>query len=319
MNSKNELDVFHVRSSQGVISAGYRLYMAHFRKLLRSSWMVAVVYALCMGALGSYYIAQAPRLTVMAVSGAMATDPAIATAFAKTGLVMLLLTLLFLVMATLLASYGFSACRQHVETGTVSITSRWYGTLDRSMLWRTCLSVFWLIAISIVINLFLGGVAFLCVKALGKITAMVAICVAVLIVAIALLPLVYVLMKYVLTPKASFLKIMGSAYSIGLRHLGSIFIVTLVVAIVTSLLSLVVQLPANILYVANLQSQLGVLQGDPIGMPDYMGRLNFAIFALMGFLQGYIHLSTIFPYYFLYGSIEKQEEERRLVVHSTNI
>ena len=34
----------------------------------------------------------------------------------------------------------------------------------------------------------------------------------------------------------------------------------------------------------------------------------------MGFLQGYIHLSTLFPYYFLYGSIEKQEEERRQLV-----
>ena len=46
-------------------------------------------------------------------------------------------------------------------------------------------------------------------------------------------------------------------------------------------------------------------------MPEYIGRLNFAVFALMGFLQAYIHLSTLFPFYYLYGSIEQQEKERK--------
>ena len=314
MNNKKELDVFHARSSQGVISAGYKLYMANFRKLLRSSWVVAVVYALSMGAFGSYYIAYAPRITVMAMSGTMASDPAMATEMAGIGLVMLLLSLLFMLVATVLASYGYAACKEHADTGAISAPAKWYGRWDWPMLWRTCKCVLWLIAISVVADLFLAGLAVLALKVLGKFTALIAIGVLTVILVAALLPLIYAMTKYVLTPKTHFLQMAGPAYVVGMRHVGSIFLVTLVVLIITALLTLVVQLPANILYIANLQSQIGALQGDPLGVPDYMGRLNFVVFALMGFLQGYIHLSTLFPYYFLYGSIEKQEEERRQLV-----
>ena len=311
MDNKNELAVFHARSTQGVISAGYKLYMANFRKLLRSSWVVAIIYALCMGVLGSYYIAEMPQLTVLVMSGMTATDPTIIGQIASSGLILTLLTVAFIGMATVLASCGFTACKEHLNGDSVNAPTKWYGHIDRPMLWRTGKSVLWLLLIGILANVIMSGIAILAFKVLGKITATIAITTFLLIIILALLPLNFIMMKYVLTPKSSFLKLIGTAYVIGIRHLSSIFIVTLIVTIITTLLTLVVQLPANILYIANLQSQLGALQGDPFGMPEYMGKMNYVVFALMGFLQGYIHLSTLFPYYFLYGSIEKQEEERK--------
>ena len=70
-------------------------------------------------------------------------------------------------------------------------------------------------------------------------------------------------------------------------------------------------LPAQVLSLANLQAEVGVLNGDPLGMPGYMGWLTAVVFTIAGFFQAYIHLSMLFPTYYMYGSIETQEEERR--------
>lgn len=314
MDNKNELAVFHARSSQGMISAGYRLFMGNFRKLLRSSWVAAIGYALCMGALGSYYINEVPRITVMIISGMASADPTIVSQLSGTGAIMALLTLLFLAMATVIGSYGYAACREHMETGAITSPIHWYGRIHLHVLGRVAKGVLWLLAIGIVTGLLMVAVAYIAINYLSPITGTIAFCLIGIILLVALLPVVYCLTKYLLTPKSGFLKLFGPAYATGMHHLGGLFIVALVVTITTALLSLVVQLPANILYVANLQSQLGALQGDPLGMPEYMGKLNFVVFALMGFIQAYIHLSTIFPLYYLFGSFEKQEEERKLII-----
>jgi hypothetical protein len=34
------------------------------------------------------------------------------------------------------------------------------------------------------------------------------------------------------------------------------------------------------------------------------------VFVIAGFIQAYVHLSTLFPLYFAYGSIEQQKIER---------
>ena len=85
----------------------------------------------------------------------------------------------------------------------------------------------------------------------------------------------------------------------------------LVVGIVTTLLSAIVMLPYYILTTAIVKSQIGLLMGDPLGMPEYMSWMPSVVFAISGFIQGYLHLSMLFPFYYLYGSIEQQEKERK--------
>ena len=75
--------------------------------------------------------------------------------------------------------------------------------------------------------------------------------------------------------------------------------------------SIVTTLPSLILLAANIQSLGGTIYGDPTGMPSYMIWMNMGVFTLAGFIQAYVNLSSLFPFYYLYGSIETQKKERK--------
>ena len=96
-----------------------------------------------------------------------------------------------------------------------------------------------------------------------------------------------------------------------LRHLGMILIVTIVCIFVISALTLFTSLPTFIMMAANWQSQMGVINGDPSGMPEYVRWLTIGVFLLAGFIQAYVWLTFIGPTYMLRGSIAQREIERK--------
>ena len=61
---------------------------------------------------------------------------------------------------------------------------------------------------------------------------------------------------------------------------------------------------------ANWQSKMGVLNGDPVGMPDYVLWLTIGVFVIAGFIQAYIWMTVLGPGYMMKGSIAQQEKER---------
>ena len=93
-------------------------------------------------------------------------------------------------------------------------------------------------------------------------------------------------------------------------HLGMLFVVVLMTAIVTMFFTLIGQLPAIVLTIANLQAHAGFAEGDSLGLPDNIGIINFATFTVTGFIQAYIHLSTLFPLYYAWGSIKAQKQAK---------
>ena len=114
-------------------------------------------------------------------------------------------------------------------------------------------------------------------------------------------------------PKALMLLLKGLRWLFprGLRHFGLLFATLIVTAIITLLLTFFCELPGFIIGIANVKAYTGVAMGDNLGMPDYLPTLTFIAFTITGFIQGYMHLSTIFPFYYAYGSIEAQEQERK--------
>ena len=46
-------------------------------------------------------------------------------------------------------------------------------------------------------------------------------------------------------------------------------------------------------------------------MPSYIGWLAAVVFLLIGFIQAYVMLSFLFPIYYMYGSIDAHESERK--------
>ena len=94
------------------------------------------------------------------------------------------------------------------------------------------------------------------------------------------------------------------------RHFGLMFAVTFVVVVFLLAALLITTLPAIILTIASVSAQVGVLGGDPLGMPGYMKPLTIAVFSVASFIQAYILLAALLPVYYAYGSAITQEQER---------
>ena len=95
-----------------------------------------------------------------------------------------------------------------------------------------------------------------------------------------------------------------------ISHIGMILVVTLVCLIIVSILTMFAALPTIILMAANWESQMGVINCDPVGMPSYMTWLSVITFLAIGFLQAYVWISVICPLYLMRVSMAQQEQER---------
>lgn len=308
MNQNNDLQAFRLRSAGAAIADGYRLYMGNFRRLFRASWPMAIGYAVATCLFLSIGISLAPTVTIMQL---MNVDPTVA--IRSLGLLPIyqaLATLLLFLATVGMSSYAFAAMDEHLSSGAITVPAKWYGRISWRMLWRTlvasvCFLLVFVVLQAITIALGWAGSHYLSPTAGISLFALLQ-----LLVLATFVPFGYGGMKYMLTPKASFFPTLSATYTIGLRHWGALFVVMLITAIITTMLGYATELPAVILGMANMSSQMGTLQGDPAGMPGYMGWMTIVVLSLAGFIQAYIQLTALFPFYYLYGSIETEEGEK---------
>jgi len=95
------------------------------------------------------------------------------------------------------------------------------------------------------------------------------------------------------------------------RHLGMLFLVLFVGLLIVFALSMITSLPTTIMMAANWESKIGMLSGDPIGMPSYVKWLSLVAFLIAGFIQAYVWMTLVCPLYLTRVSIVKQEQERK--------
>ena len=165
--------------------------------------------------------------------------------------------------------------------------------------------------IYLIASIIIVGIGFAAFKFLSLYTAIGAAALGALVIMCLLLPLTYITMRYILNDGIGFWKQLKIGYGVGMRRWGFIFIVVLVAVIVELLLLMLLSLPAIILSIANTQSMFGVAMGDPYALPSYMPALAAGTFLIIGFLQAYVMLSVLFPIYYMYGSIDAQEQEKQ--------
>lgn len=297
-------------SSGGAITSGYRLFSTLFRQLLRASWPIAIVYGLAMALMSGYYIQNV--IPLMGIS--QIVDPeTMQSLIAKTWLQFGGLAVLFGLSMLCLTSYGFSAMRQHMVSGNAPVEGiakpvvkkpHWHGSFDVKMLGRVILTMLWMVVVIAIAS----TVVYVLVK-LGQKMELTSLYIGAGVIGFCLLmlmlPFCYTCYKAILREHFSIMAIPFRGYLKGLGHLGIIFVVVFVTAIITLILTLITQLPALILYTASIQSQIGVVQGDEPGMPTNMGWLSMIVFFIAGFIQGYIHLSTLFPLYYVYRGLNQ--------------
>jgi hypothetical protein len=321
-----ELNLLHPRSMAAVIRDGYRLYMGSFKKLFRSSWIVAIVYAIAFALLMGHVVNNVvPMQAVIRAFGpeAVVADPS----YASTSLMSLLTSLFFVVAALLLAAQGIHAFCEHQQTNTISRPAHWYGRFCLPSFVRLLPVTLWLAVLSVIISAVFSAVVYgiLALGVVGNVWKSIAsfclLALLAIIVMALLVPLAYTVMRKLLVPSSqgggsklpplsSLLFPPVKGYGRGLRHWGLLFATLFVVYIFTALLTLVCELPAVIIIVANTEAYAGLALGDPLGMPENIVPMTYCVFTLAGFIQAYVHLSTLFPLYYAYGSIEQQEAER---------
>ena len=284
MEKEKDDTLLKVRSSRGCISAGYRLFTGHFKHIFRYSWVAALIYALFCSVSGALMIMM-PRL-------------------------MPITTAVLIIVECLFASYGFSVLKQHQTFGNILRPTKWF-SIDTHIFVRTIKCWLSVLLIYILVAAIMVGIIYVAIKYLQLYTAIGAISLGGLVILCLLLPLAYISMRYILNDGIGFWKQFKIGYGVGMRRWGFIFIVVLVAVIVEILLMMLLSLPAIILSMANTQSMFGVAMGDPYTLPSYMPALAAGTFLIIGFLQAYVMLSVLFPIYYMYGSIDAQEQEKQ--------
>ena len=304
MEKEKESILLKSRSSRACIADGFRLYLGQFKRIFRYTWVVALVFAVVNGLFGAYFVTEYPRLMVALQANGVGLPQ-----LASMSAVVIGSSLLVLMAYVLLWSYIFSMLNVHKATAEIPWTPKMLH-FDRKAAWRMLKAMFWVLLVAAIVGGIGAAVTILGKKMLSPMAAMGLLVVVLLIVGVLLVPCYYVFYKYLLTPGLKFTSVLGTGYSIGIRHLGSLLAVVIVTLLVVDIVALLLSLPMQILYLANIQAQTGVLMGDPLGMPDYMPKLTAAVFVLASFLQAYVLMAAAFPLYYAYGSIEADEEER---------
>ena len=304
MEKEKEGILMKSRSSRACIADGFRLYLGQFKRIFRYTWMVALVFAVVNGLFGTYYVTEYPRLMV-----AMQTNCVGLPQLATMSTVVIGGSLLVLMAYVLLWSYVFSMLNAHKTAAEIPWTPKMLH-FDRRVVWRVVKAMLWMFLFAAVIGGLVVAMAVIGNRMLARMTGLGLAFLVLIVLGVLFVPLYYVFYKYLLTPGLRFTSVLSAGYSIGMRHLGSLLAVVIVTLLVMSIVALLLSLPMQILYLANIQAQTGVLMGDPLGMPAYMPKLTAAVFTLASFLQAYVLMAAAFPLYYAYGSIEADEEER---------
>lgn len=124
-------------------------------------------------------------------------------------------------------------------------------------------------------------------------------------------PLLYMNTKYILDTKVKFWSSAVSSYMVGLRHCGQLIVVLLMAFVIVIIVSSILSFPAIVVATANFQANIGLLYGDPLGMPSYIIPLTAVVMAFAGFVEVMTRLVVFYTGYYAYGSIEVQEEEKK--------
>jgi len=296
------------------IKLGYQLFAGNFKKLFKASWLFALLFGLVCGVIGPVLSIKLPALITQAMA-----DPGIAMSLNKryTGLLCMCFVLFIIggVSEMVFYSSGFSLLRTHLANGAIPRPKTWF-SFDRKIVLRTIKGILASLFVLLVVFTLLGLLYYIGVKTLlirsdtnARIAVWTVLSIAILL--CVCIPMLFIPIKYILDDKTRFWKLLASDYRIGLRHFGFIFIISIFVCIVMVVATFILQLPTLILATANYQANLGVFYGDTLGMPTYIVPLTALVFFISGFMQAYIRISTLFPLYYMYGSIETQEKERK--------
>lgn len=320
MENQTNAILMKSRSASACIKEGYGLYTGKFRKTMAASWHFALLYALACSAICTIMTVSLPKVTAQAIGA-----DTLQAAMPKGAVAIACAIGVFVIVGGLLEVATYSCALAKLKDGfATAATPRewWKPALDRLTFRRTLVATLaCLLIVAVLMGVFFTPTYLifgpLSGEPVSNATAAITVGVETVVVALLTVPLGFVFMKYVFRPDTRFWRLLASDYPVALKHFGFVFIVLLVSGIVVFVAEYILALPAFLLSMANTQANLGVLNGDPLGMPAHITYVSAVVFFIAGFIQIYIRMSVLFTSYYMYGSIETQEEERRQYKETT--
>lgn len=309
-----EYTLYKNRSYRSVISAGFGLYFTQFRLFFKASWIMALIYAAVFAALGTLCAIKLPAITAEIMKQTLVQHQLLAREIAEeyliTGGIFIVLTLLYIVVEAFTFATVLNKLKEHQDTDKMMVPRRWFGVRTKLM-GRTLKGYLFSLLVILIPVLAIAGLIYVLLKyvALAPITLEVTALIATLFIVLLSFPLIYVAMKYILN-KGGYFSVFSKAYGTGLSHWGHIFTTCLIGGIIISILMGIFCLPAIVLTQANVMAQEGFLNGDPLGMPAYANLLTIVTFFLTGFVLVYLYMPLLLVCYYMYGSIERYEQEK---------
>lgn len=310
MEKDKDTIVMKSRSAAGAIKAGFRLYSEKFKAVFHHTWVAALIYAVIAGVGNTFFVMEYPKMMVQFML--LQRNPAAGMTediwFHLLGLSVV--SILTVAASILVASMGFKLLREHLSTDTITMPRLISFQLDRHLLWRTFKAYLGLGVVVALLTIIISAASGAAVAWASTVGLGVAIILA-LSGTLLSFPLYYVFMHYMLMDRNKFWPTLRACYTTGIHHYGYVFTIALTDIVVSIAAYFVTALPSFILMTANMQAQIGVLSGDKVAMPSFMTVLTLIVFIIAQFLAAYILLAILFPLYYMWGSIQTMEEDKK--------
>lgn len=132
-----------------------------------------------------------------------------------------------------------------------------------------------------------------------------------IVIAVLVLPFCYSIMKYCVETDTKVMTIFKRNYLAGWRQWGFLFVITLLVGIIVTVIDTLVGMPNNILTLASAMRRISIMEGDSPVMPSGYGLLTFLTAAVCTFVMTFVRPWVVFVFYYAYGCIEEKEKARK--------
>lgn len=285
-----ETDLYKTRTVPACIGAAYILLTTNFKAIFRHTWLPIL---LCSLVGSSFLFLNMPDKTLY--NWGMAHPLTVISAIYAMAIIILIIEMwVFSCVANLLNGNGMR--KNLARSGNIFLFA---------------------VVMIIVLGAFAAGLCYVVLA--GKqnpvplvlrtvVTLITTMGVLFLIFIVAVLPFDFSMYKYQIDHTTPVRNVFTKDYVTGFKRWWFIFGVGVLMDLILLVVGFIVSIPSLIITLGQTINQLGIMDGDPSGVPVYFPYLMIAVNALLSFLAGYVGVWAILAMAYCYGSIEASEK-----------
>lgn len=294
-----ESDLYQIRSLGGCTKAAYELFVSNIATILKQTWLPALLVAIATTA--SLYM-----LIFMGAESFLSPNlQAIITKFA-------------ILIVTFLCSVAFFSWHNGIILSLITGQNR-----KQSIIRVARVNAIY-VAMDILFTAVIGAIfVFISLQQppiqalkstetapiVNYFTVSLLVTLATIIIfAIAVIPLLYSSVQYLVEPKQKIFSIFTHGYLTGLKRWGFLFLLTFILNIIVTVILAICYLPISILTISQYMNLLGTFIGDANTLPTLFPVIFIATSLLVQFIIVYVAIGISMVYYYAYGSIEAQNK-----------